>query len=330
MFRGFPSSYSSSPAVTSAGEALAEPAVDPLLSGRAEPKDILVTGASGFVGRHLLPRLQDRGHRVRGLCRDVPTEAPPARLGWWGCDIVRADRLAGAAEGCDVVVHLAGVTESGEHDFQSVHVTGTRNVVAEAERAGVERFIHVSTVGAQEDARSDFCRTKFQAEVVVRQCGLEHVIFRPSVIYGPGDHFTTSLVLLLRRLPVFPVLGIGGMRLQPVSIEDVTDVFAQAVERADVVGRTFELAGPERLKFTKIVRIVARQLDLRRPIVQLPAPLAGLALAVMDRLGLPAPLSPEQLDLLRESAVLSRRENPLRTVFRVEPLPFRIAVADYL
>lgn len=330
MFRGFPSSYSSSPAATSTGEALAEPAVDPLLSGSAEPKAILVTGASGFVGRHLLPRLQDRGHRVRGLCRTPPSEPPPARLGWWRCDIVRADRLAGAAEGCDVVVHLAGVTESGEHGFRSVHVTGTRNVVAEAERAGVKRFIQVSTVGAQADARSEFCRTKFQAEGVVRQCGLEYVIFRPSVIYGPDDHFTTALALLLRRLPVFPVLGIGGMRLQPVSIEDVTDVLAQAVERPDVVGRTFEVAGPERLKFTKIVRIVARQLDLRRPIVQLPSPLSGVALTLMDRLGLPAPLTPQQLDLLRESSLLSRRENPLRTVFRVEPLPFRVAVADYL
>lgn len=330
MVRGSPFSYDPSTTGASSAAPTLEPEVDPLLAGTSEPRTVLVAGAGGFVGRHLLRRLHDRGHRVRGLGRRPAPLEGLARLGWWRCDLTDRGGVTGAAEGCDVVVHLVGIAEEGEQTFSAVHREGTENLVAEAERAGVERFIYVSAAGAAPQARAGFCRTKYEAEEVVRGSGLEHVIFRPSVIYGPEDHFTTALVTLLRKLPVFPVLEVGPLRLQPVSIEDVAEALAQAVDRDDVCGRTYELAGPERLKFTKIVRIVASHLGLRRPIVHLPAPVARVALAVVERFGLPAPLTPQQLDLLRESGVLSRRENALRTVFQVEPLPFRDAVADYL
>lgn len=327
MFRGPSASHS-----PSSGLALptTEPATDPLLAGVGDSRSVLVAGASGFVGRHLVRRLEGRGHRVRGLSR---RPAPPRRrttLGWWRGDISDSDSLAGAADGCSALMHLVGIAEQTEQRFAAVHLRGTENLLAEATRAGVERVIYVSAARARPDASHAFCRTKFAAEELVRGSGLDHVIFRPSVIYGPEDHFTTALATLLRRLPVFPVLGLGSLRLQPVSVEDVTDALAQSVDRPDIGYESYELAGPERLKFTKIVRIVARTLGLRRPMVHLPRPMTGVALHMAERLGLPTPLRPEQLDLLREPAVMSRWENPLRTVFQLEPLPFRVAVADYL
>jgi NADH dehydrogenase len=187
----------------------------------------------------------------------------------------------------------------------------------------------MSSVGARA-AGSPFFRTKHAAEEAVRGSSLEHIILRPSVIYGPGDRFTTAIALLLRRLPVYPVLSVGRLRLQPVAIEDVADALAQTVSRQDLTSGTYELAGPERLKFSKIVRIVARALGLRRPVIQLPKAVSSPALWLVSRFDLPTPISAEQLELFRASSVLSRADNPLRTVFRIEPLPFRDAVTDYL
>lgn len=323
--------YSIDSAMGSYGESvLTETAVDPLLAGLPQPTRVLVTGARGFVGRHTLPRLLSRGHRVRGLSRSPPSPGPSERVEWWRGDVTEPGTIRGIAEGREAVLHLVGIAQGPDRAaFHRVHVEGTRNVLEEAAQAGVDRFIYVSAAGAR-GGGSPFFRTKYEAEREVVRSGLRHVIFRPSVIYGPGDHFTTALASLLRRLPVFPVLGVGSLRLQPVAVEDVADALAQAVERRDVEDGVYELVGPEQLKFTKIVRVVARALDLRRPVVQLPRILAAPALWLAARLGLPMPLSPEQLDMLREVTLLSRGDNALRTVFRVEPLPFRDAVVDYL
>lgn len=334
MFRG-PASPYGSPSHSASTEGSTEtvephPAADPLLAGLERPRSLLVAGASGFVGGHVVSRLVSRGHRVRALSRSPLSGPRRERVEWVRADVTDPDTLRGVAEDQDGVIHLVGIAEerSGQ-TFGEVHVTGTRNLLDEARRAGVERFILMSAAGARREG-SPFFRTKFEAERAVAESGLVYVIFRPSVIYGPGDRFTTALEQLLRRLPVFPVLGVGSLRLQPVAVEDVTDALAQAAERADLDGDLYELAGPERLKFTKIVRIVARSLELRRPVVQLPGFLARPALRMAGWLGLPEPLTPQQLEFFREASLFSKRDNALRTVFRVEPLPFRDAVGDYL
>lgn len=330
MPRGSASTYGSSRYSASTEAVATKPAEDPLLAGLPRPRAVLVAGASGFVGRHLVSRLVSRGHRVRALGRSPRAPGAPGGVEWYRADLTEPDSLRGAAEGQEVVVHLVGVVGVREaEEFRRVHVEGTRNLLAEARRAGVERFIFVSAAGARPEG-SAFFRTKYEAEREVIGSGLAHVIFRPSVIYGPGDRFTSGLVALLRRLPVFPVPGVGSLCLQPVAVEDATDALAQAVERSDLEGGVYELAGPERLEFTKIVRIVARRLGLRRPIVQLPGFLAGPALRAAIWLGLPAPVSPDEIGMLREASLFSRADNALRTVFRVEPLPFRDAISDYL
>ena len=314
----------------SEGGLATETAEDPLLQAVARPRSVLVTGATGFVGGHLVTRLLAQGHRVRGLARR-PTQAgsaPP--IDWWVGDVTRPDTLRGAAEGCDVVVHLVGVADERQNPgFYAVHVEGTRNVIAEAKRAGSKRLVYASVAGARVGGPG-FFRTKYEAEAAVRASEIEFVILRPSVVYGPGDQFTTVLAMLLKRLPVYPILGVGSLRLQPVSIEDVTDAMGQALVREDLANQRFELAGPERLKFAKIVRIVALALDLRRPLIQLPRQFSGPALWLVRRLGLPTPVTPEQMELFRESSLLSKSDNALRTTFRIEPLPFRVAVSDYL
>ncbi|MFQ5688869.1 MAG: complex I NDUFA9 subunit family protein [Gemmatimonadota bacterium] len=322
--------HSSSGFASSAPGSVVEPAVEPMLAALSEPRRVLVTGTTGFVGRHLVDRLLARGHRVTGLSRAPAAGPAAAGVRWRRGDVARAETLRDVARDCDVVVHLAGAWESADVErLEAVHVRGTENLLNEASRWEVSRFVYVSALGANPGGPA-FLRTKYEAERLVRDSALEHVILRPSVIYGPGDHFTTRLAGLLRRLPVFPVLGSGSLRLQPVSVEDVSDVLMQAVERSDVRDSVFELAGPERLKFTKIVRIVARALDLRRPVVQVPRWLAGPTLWLAGRCGLSIPIISDQMELFRDRGTLRREDNSLRTVFHIEPLPFQVAVVDYL
>ena len=311
-----------------ATEALPQP-VDTDSGG---PLRVLVTGADGFVGRHLLPRLVSRGHRVRALARRAPSR-PGVRVPgveWRVADLTRRESLAGAANGCDRVVHLAGGFEAANGvSLGRLHGTGTRNLIWEVLKSDVERVVLVSALGASPDA-GEFFRTKFEAEDIVLSCGIEPVILRPSVVYGPGDHFTEPIVRILRALPVFPIMGDGTFRIQPIAVEDLVDVLAQAVERPDLAGRSIDLAGPEKLSFVHIVRVLGNTIGRSRPILPLPAALARPAARIAGLLGLPSPFSISQLDMLSCGSVLPTDENPVRILFHLKPLPFADAVQDYL
>lgn len=293
---------------------------------------VLVTGADGFLGQHLLPRLISRGHRVRAVCREAPTRPGSKIPGieWRQADLTRRESLAGIAAGCDRVVHLAGrFVARAESSLGREHGTGTRNLVWEIRKTDIERIVFVSALGASPDA-GEFFRTKFEAEDVVMSADVEYVILRPSVVYGPGDHFTTPIVRILNALPVFPMMGDGTFELQPLAVEDMVDVLTQAIESPEVAGRSLDLAGPERLSFVRIVRILGETIGRPRPIIPLPAGLARPAARVAAGLGLPSPFSTAQLDVLRFGSVLPTDANPVRKVFNLKPLPFADAVTDYL
>ena len=306
--------------------------LEPVRLDSAPPLRVLVVGADGFLGRHLLPRLVGRRHLIRATHFGGAGDRLNA-LGAVECrevDLTRADEVRGLAEDCDVAVHLAGLfSHSGGQTLAQVHGTGTRNLLAECARAGVDRFVYVSVLGARPGA-DDYFGTKFDAETAVLTSPIPSVILRPSVIYGPGDRFTSTIVRLLRALPVFPMLGGGRFKVQPLAVEDMTDALTQCVERADLNDRQFELAGPERLEFREIVRCVAGAVGLRRPLLFVPRPLAALAARCASALNVPAPFATEQLEILTSGSVLSTEENPLLRVFFVKPLPFGDAVADYL
>lgn len=306
--------------------------LDPIDAALTPSRRVLVTGASGFIAGHLLPRLASRGHRVRAMWRGkegVGRKAAPG-IEWVEGDVTRSGTLAAAVFECEVVVHLAGCRAPvAGASLEQVNVTGTRNLAAAALDAGVQRFVYVSALGASPTA-GPYYRSRFQAEDVVMSSGVAHVILRPAVVYGPSDHFVTSILSLLRRFPVFPMLGDGTFRLQPIAVEDLVDALTQSVERADVEGGLYELAGPDRMSFTSIVRTVGELAGLRRPVVPFPDQIAPPMTRIVRAAGLSTPFTREQLDVLRWGSVLSGTDNPLRSVFRVKPLPFRDALGDYL
>lgn len=222
---------------------------------------VLVTGGTGFVGTHLVNRLLHRGHAVAVLARSPektrnrynrPVEAAEG-------DVLDPASLATAATGREALVHLVGIIhEKGDQTFDRMHREATENALAAAKTAGIRRYLHMSAMGSSEDSPSEYGRTKAAGEKAVRASGLDWTIFRPSIIFGPGDGFVSLLAPIVRRNPGFiPVIGPGTTRFQPVSIFDVARVFADALEKPETIRQTYEVGGPEIWTLNDIYRDIA-------------------------------------------------------------------------
>jgi uncharacterized protein YbjT (DUF2867 family) len=241
---------------------------------------ILVTGGTGVIGEGVIPELIGRGHTVRLLSRHARDDARQ----WPGVDpfegnVADASTLGGAAEGCDAVVHIAGIVEENPPDvtFEKVNVGGTRNIVEEAERAGVRRFVFVSSLGA-DTGQSDYQRSKLAAEQVVEQSGLDWTIVRAGNVYGPGDEVISLILKMVRALPVVPVIDRGDQKFQPIWHEDLAKVLATAVERNDLQKRILDGAGPETTTMNDLLRRFAEITG--RTFLRVPVPAAIAQLAV--------------------------------------------------
>jgi uncharacterized protein YbjT (DUF2867 family) len=262
---------------------------------------VLVTGATGFVGPHVVHALRARDLPVRALVRD-PKHA--TRLTAWGVDLAPGDvtdsaSLRGAFAGADVVVHLVAVIKGSRDDFERIMVEGTRNVVAAAQEAGVRRFVLASALGLDERARAavPYFAAKWEMERTVEASGLEHVIFRPSFIFGKDGGVLPTFVRLARFAPVTPIVGTGTQRLQPVWVEDVAEYFARAVDLPDAANRTFELGGPDAPTWNEFWDRLKRVLGSRRPSIHLPLGLMRAQATLTERLP-GAPVTRDQLTML--------------------------------
>ena len=292
---------------------------------------VAITGATGFVGRHLAALLLRRGHRVRALVRDAPRAG---FLAAQGAELVPGALDDGAAlarllDGAGAAVHLVGIiVEWRSATFAAVHVDGTRRVLTAARAAGLRRFVHMSAIGARPDENATaYHRTKWQGEELVRTSGLPAVVLRPSLISGPENAPIRTLARLHRWSPAIPIFGDGRFPVQPVWIDDVALAFALAVERADVAG-TLELGGPAVLTYEAFVRAIGRAAGHPRPLVHVPLSLVRCAARACDPLGPAAPITSIPLQMLVEGT--GTPANAISTIFGINPLPFDEGLARFL
>ncbi len=261
---------------------------------------ILVTGANGFVGHHLVPRLLERD-RVRALVRrGADTARLPARkIDIAVGNVTDPDSLRTAMDGIDAVVHLVAVPlEKYRGAFQAINVDGTRKVVQAATGAGVERFIHLSALGAGNDPRYPYTYSKWLGEEAVRASGIAYTIFRPSAMFGEGDGFFSAMAGLMKLSPIiFPSPGDGKTLFQPLWIQDLATCVVKSLDDAHTISQTLELGGPEHLSYDAIVRAIADALGTRRAVVHVPIPLMRVPVFFFDLLPYP-PVSSSQLRLL--------------------------------
>lgn len=294
---------------------------------------VFVTGGTGFVGRAVVGALRAHGHRVRCLVRRGSERRLAQQTGVEavGGDVTVSAGLEEVVRGADSVVHLVGIIREHRRSgvtFERLHTEATRHVLAAAQAAGVRRFVHMSALGTRPGARSRYHQTKWAAEEAVRRGGLEWTIFRPSVIFGPGDGFVTLLTRLVRWFPVVPVIGDGRNRLQPVAVETVAAGFAGALERPASVGQVFEVGGPRAYTFDAILDEVGAALGRRRvPKLHHPVRLMSPIVGLLE--GIPAfPLTSDQLLMLAEDNTCDPA--PFYRAFELTPVEFAAGIRAYL
>jgi uncharacterized protein YbjT (DUF2867 family) len=254
---------------------------------------LLLTGATGLVGSALLPRLLAEGTEVRCLVRD------PRRLGARRVrvqialgDLTDPPSFRNALRGVHTVVHLAAsIRDQPRGSIEELNGIATWRMVEAAERQGVERFVFFSALGASTHHRTRCLRAKALAEQAVREADVRSIVFAPSIVYAPGDPWLT-LLERLALLPVMPVSGRGRAAFQPIWAEDVAACVLAAL-RANEAGagiggarrERYELAGPETLSHSDVVRTLLRSLGRGRPLLHVPTPIVSRALRLLERAG---------------------------------------------
>ena len=269
---------------------------------------ILVTGGTGVIGEGVIPELIAGGHSVRLLSRHASDDAKQ----WEGVEpfdgnIAEAATLTGAASGCDAVLHIAGIAaeDPPKLTFQAVNVDGTRSMVAEAERAGVRRFVYVSSLGA-DVGTSEYHKSKFAAERVVEQSGLDWTIVRPGAVYGPGDEVISTILKMVRALPAVPVIDDGKQEFQPIWHEDLAKVLASAIERSDLRSQILDAAGPEITTMNDLLRRFA-EITGREPL-RVPVPMALAQLTTrLASMAVELPIDENKLQMLEDENVSEER-----------------------
>ncbi len=283
---------------------------------------ILVTGATGFVGPKIVHALRAEQRDVRCLVRR-PERA--TTLTAWGCELAEGDvtdpaSLERAAAGCDAVVHLVSIITGTPSDFDRVMVAGTQNLIAAATAAGVRRFVLMSALGVDERSKDlvPYYGAKWQMEHDLRQSGLEHVVFRPSFVFGGDGGVLPLFVRQVRWSPVTAVIGDGQRRLQPIWVDDVAAFFAGAIDGPAAANRTFELGGPDRPTWNELYERIARALGKRRLRVHVPVAVARVGAAIAELLPRP-PLTRDQVTMLEAGDNVCDATPALET-FGVDPL----------
>ncbi|MDR7419169.1 MAG: complex I NDUFA9 subunit family protein [Armatimonadota bacterium] len=266
---------------------------------------ILVTGASGFIGSHVVRRLSETGRPVRALIRNRRRAQAEGRLrglqvDWVEGDVTRPESLAPVMRGVSAVIHTVAVAiERGGASYESVNYQGTVHVVDASRDAGVRRFVNLSQLGARPNLPYRFLASKGRAQEYVAASGLRWTTFQPSTVWGPEDEFANSFARLVPFTPlIFPIIGSGQARFEPVWVEDLVTCIVHALDDVSTVGQAFEIGGPEVLTIEEIERRTLRALGARRLLVRVPLPLIRLPVFLMEVL-LPAPpVTRSLLDLL--------------------------------
>jgi NADH dehydrogenase len=289
---------------------------------------LLLTGATGTVGQPLLRRLTAAGIPVRCLVRDPRRlDAERVRVQIALGDLADPFSFRHALRGVDTVVHLAStIRDQPGGSIEELDGIAAWRLVKAAERAGVERFVFFSTLGASTRSRARLMRAKAIAERALLESSLTSTIFAPSMVYSPSDPFIT-LLERMSLLPVMPISGSGRAAFQPIWAEDVADCVISALPGAamgaESAGARYELAGPETVTYREFVSFVLRSLRRRRPIVPIPTNVARRTLKLIELLMGPAAFATWDEAELLEVPLISRHGTADAEQLGVVPKPMR-------
>lgn len=270
---------------------------------------VTVIGGTGFLGRQIVRRLAKDGYRIRVTSRK-PTRAYDMRpLGDVGqIALVKADirneaEIAAAVQGARIVINTVGILrEGGGRTFEAMHADGAGLVARAAAKAGVERLIQISSIGADPNSRANYARTKGEGEAQVREAFPAATILRPSIVFGPGDGFFNMFAGIMRMAKlVFPLFGGGKTKFQPVFVGDVADAVVNAIASPQARGRIYELGGPAVYTLKDLLVFISNTIERKRAFWPFPFFLLDIVATLFGWL----PFSP----ITRDQAKLLRKDN---------------------
>jgi uncharacterized protein YbjT (DUF2867 family) len=294
-----------------------------------------VLGGSGFIGRYVVNRLAARGDVDPVGCRNAEQAKFLRPMGDVGqvqpLNVAIDDErvLPAFLAGSGAVVNCVGILrESGSQTFERLHHTGPAVLARIARDAGVDRFVHLSAIGADSRSTSAYGRTKAAGEAAVRDAFPTVTILRPSVVFGPEDQFFNRFAAMAMFMPALPLIGGGETRFQPVYVGDVADAVIRCLEDSATIGRTYELGGPRIYTFRELLELLLQEIRRKRPFIDLPFGIAALQARLMSILPNP-PLTPDQVELLKGDNVVSPGALTLSTL-GITPTAVEAILPTYL
>jgi NADH dehydrogenase len=232
---------------------------------------IAITGGTGFVGSHLAERFAKEGHDVVLVARHLRNRQLPPHTTFAASDLTDANALASAFSGCDAVAHCAGINrEIGQQTYKNVHIEGTRRVVEAAQKAGVSKIALMSFLRARPNCGSSYHESKWAAEEIIRNSGLDYTIVKAGMVYGRGDHMLDHLSHSFHTLPLLATVGFQQKGIRPLAVDDLMDVLHVALVEGRLSKQTIALTGAEELYLSEAAQRVAQVLGRR--IFIFPAP----------------------------------------------------------
>lgn len=296
---------------------------------------ILITGADGYIGRHLVERLVAEGERPRCLVRNKQRAAsilPLERVELVQGDTTKPETLPAVVQSIETIVHAAFITAdrkpSTPNQYNETNVQGTANLVKAAQEAGVKRIIEISGLGTKPDKPGSYMQGRYLAEQMVKESGLQWTIIQPSVLFGKDAPFIKGLTDLIRSAPVVPLIGGGSILFQPIYVEDVVTVIMKVLADPEgTTGKTYTIGGPDYYSFTQVIDELLHVMHKTRIKAPAPTPFVGIGAAVMEAVLPKPPLTKAAMTLFTFDNVTER--DAVQRNFDFTPMSFTHYLAEY-
>ena len=295
---------------------------------------VAILGGSGFIGRYIVKRLAERdavltvGGRNAAYAKYLKLKGDVGSVGLFNISIADEAVLPAFLAGNEVLINCVGILrESGRQTFDLIHHSAPARLARLARDAGIERFIHFSSLAADPRSSSAYARTKAEGEQAVRDAFPTATILRPSVVFGPEDQFFNRFAALAVVSPMLPLIG-GETRFQPVYVGDIAEAVMRCLADPATAGRTYELGGPKTYSMRALLELLLVEIRRKRLLIDLPFGLASLQARLMSLLP-NAPLTPDQVELLKTDNIVAGGELTLQSL-GIEPTPVEAILPTYL
>jgi len=274
-------------------------------------KNILIFGASGQIGRHLIRKLTKSNYEVTAVTRNLhqkayflKTQANAGYLNVVEANIFDDEKIKNLVSKNEIVINLIGIlNESSANTFQSLHNIFPSYISKICKDFNIHQFIHLSALGIDQSSESEYAKSKLKGEINIKKNFTEATILRPSVVYSVDDNFTTSFMTLLNRLPIFPLYYNGKTKFMPIHCSDLTEIIYQVILKK-IKSNTIECIGPETISLKNILERLLNLIDKKRILIPMPLFLAKISAAVLQMFPNPI-LTIDQINLLKYDNVSS-------------------------